>query len=90
MKVKGINKLYDVEIKRGIMKILNAKCALCGNASSYDKDSIKGDTYVVNGVKNIICTCCFDDLLRIVSKIYKLKIDADNRIYDKGKIIEVD
>lgn len=74
----------------GKTKLINAECDLCGNVSSYDQDSIKGDSYVVNGVNNIICTCCFDDLLRIVSKIYKLKIDADNRIYDKGKVIEVD
>lgn len=43
-------------------KIRNAICGICGNSSSYDKQSLKGSTWTINGVKIILCCPCEDDL----------------------------
>ena len=45
-------------------EIINARCHICGNQSSYDEESIKGNTHIINGIKVIICCPCEDDLLR--------------------------
>lgn len=45
-----------------------AKCSLCGNESGYDKQSLKGSTYRVNGYDVILCCPCEDDLKRRLNK----------------------
>jgi heterodisulfide reductase subunit A-like polyferredoxin len=43
---------------------IQGKCATCGNTCSYDRESIKGDTYTLNGEKVVICGNCADDLAK--------------------------
>ena len=46
------------------MKEINANCSICGNKSGYDKESLKGSTWNINGIKVILCCPCEDDLLK--------------------------
>lgn len=39
-----------------------AACKICGNVSGYDKDSLKGSTWKINGLKIVLCLPCEDDL----------------------------
>lgn len=41
-----------------------ANCSLCRNESSFDKESLKASTHIINGVKVVLCVPCEDDLLR--------------------------
>jgi len=49
-------------------KILNASCALCGNSSGYDKESLKGSTWKTNGIKNVLCCQCEDEIFEKIGK----------------------
>jgi len=46
--------------------IINGQCAICGNVSSYDKESLKGSTHNINGIDIVLCCPCEDDLLKIL------------------------
>lgn len=48
-------------------KRISASCVICGNSCSYDRKTIKSDTYEVNGVKVVICLNCMDDLKAILT-----------------------
>jgi hypothetical protein len=43
-------------------KTLWATCSLCGNKSGYDKQSLKGSTWNINGIDHVLCCFCEDDL----------------------------
>lgn len=49
-------------------EIINASCSICGNESGYDKESLKGSTWNINGIKVILCCPCEDDLLKKIAK----------------------
>ena len=42
-------------------EMLYANCDVCGNKSSYDKQSLKGSTWTINGVKGIVLCCPCED-----------------------------
>jgi len=48
--------------------MVNAECGICGNVSSFDKESLKGSTWVINGTKIVLCCPCEDDLLKKIAK----------------------
>ena len=44
-------------------KTIYANCYICGNESSYDKESLKGSTHKINGVSGIVlCIPCEDSI----------------------------
>lgn len=47
---------------------ISHSCSLCGDVSYYDKESLKGCTHTINGVKHVICCPCEDDLEHIFKK----------------------
>ena len=49
-------------------------CSICGNGSSYDEESLKASTYIINGIKTILCIPCEDDLLVTLAKGRGIKI----------------
>jgi hypothetical protein len=44
------------------------KCRVCGNECSYDKQSLKGSTWDINGGKIILCIPCEDELLKKIAR----------------------
>lgn len=48
--------------------MINARCSLCGNTSGYDKESLKGSTWNINGIKHVLCCPCEDDIFRQILK----------------------
>jgi len=55
---------------------MNAKCSMCGNKSGYDEDSLKASTWNINGIDNVLCCPCEDDL-RV-----KLLVAIDSDVLD--------
>lgn len=51
-----------------MVKTLVHSCTCCGNASSYDKQSLKASTYNINGCDVVLCCPCEDDLLVKLAK----------------------
>jgi uncharacterized protein YlaI len=49
-------------------EILHGQCHICGNVSSYDKGSLEGSTWRINGVTVVLCIPCEDDLLKKIAK----------------------
>jgi hypothetical protein len=45
-------------------KVISATCSICGNESSFDKQTLKGSTWIINGIKIILCCPCEDDLFK--------------------------
>jgi uncharacterized protein YlaI len=60
--------------------MINANCSICGNSSGYDKESLKGSMYIINGVKTILCCPCEDELKKTLNKhqVKKLKMWIKN------------
>ena len=54
--------------------MLNANCSICGNNSSYDKESLKGSTWLINGCVIVLCCPCEDDLLKELCKSREIKL----------------
>jgi hypothetical protein len=65
--------------------MIEAVCSVCGNVSSYDKKSLKGSTWVINGMDTILCIPCEDELLQKIAKGRGLKI----RYGDGGDIHKI-
>ena len=66
--------------------MVEAICDICGSTSSYDKESLKGSTYEINGVKVVLCCPCEDDLLKTLARGRGIKI----RYGDGGEIGSVE
>ena len=62
---------------------LTAACAICGNVSSYDEESLKASTYEINGIPTILCCPCEDDLILILGK---LRLGLDLEVGDGGEV----
>lgn len=64
--------------------LINAECHICGNVSSYDKESLKGSTWKINGVEVILCIPCEDDLLVKIAKGrgLNIKVSGNGEIYN--------
>jgi len=43
-----------------------AECGICGNTSGYDKESLEGSTWNINGIKIVLCCPCEDDLRKVL------------------------
>ena len=37
------------------MENIYGECKICGNQSGYDEESLKGSTWVINGVEIVLC-----------------------------------
>ena len=55
--------------------MLRESCSICENVSGYDEESLKGSTWIINGVKIVLCCPCEDDLKKKLNKneVRKLK-----------------
>ena len=49
-------------------KTIYAECSICGNRGGYDKESLDGSTWNINGVDIILCCNCEDELLQKLCK----------------------
>jgi hypothetical protein len=47
---------------------IEEECALCGNVSGYDKQSLKANTHNINGCNVVLCCPCEDDLLQKLAR----------------------
>ena len=47
---------------------INARCAICGDKSSYDEETVKSCTHNINGVDVVICTNCEEELAMKMGK----------------------
>lgn len=48
--------------------MINVNCSICGNKSGYNKKSLKGSTWIINGQKIVMCCPCEDDLKKKLNK----------------------
>mgnify|MGYP001424685599 CR=1 FL=1 len=55
-------------------KTIYANCGMCGNKSGYDKQSLKGSTWNINGCSVVLCISCEDELLHKIAKSRGIKI----------------
>lgn len=67
------------------MEEINAECSICGNVSSFDSESLKASTWIINGTKIIMCINCEDDLLVKIAKGRNIKI----KLGDGGEAVDV-
>lgn len=65
----------------GKEKLLTAECCICENSSSYDKQSLKGSTHIINGIKIVLCCPCEDDLFSVFVKARLNKAMYDRIAY---------
>ena len=49
-------------------EMIKASCYICSNLSGYDKQSLKGSTWIINGNKIVLCCPCEDDLKKSINK----------------------
>jgi hypothetical protein len=47
---------------------LYESCSICGNVSGYDKKSLKGSTWIINGTTIVLCCPCEDELFFKIGK----------------------
>lgn len=65
--------------------MIYANCNICGNKSGYDKESLKGSTWYINGQKIVLCCPCEDDLLRQIARSRGINI----KYGDGGEIEDI-
>lgn len=65
---------------------MEATCSICGNKSSYDKESLAGSKVTINGTRLILCCPCEDELLVKLAKRRTIGIVLG----DGGEIAELD
>ena len=44
--------------------MINANCTLCGNRSSFDKETLKESTITINGAKVVMCIDCEEEMFK--------------------------
>lgn len=59
------------------MEDINAECSICGNVSAYDKETLKGSTWIINGCKVVLCCPCEDDLLVKLAKARGINVNLE-------------
>jgi uncharacterized protein YlaI len=58
-------------------EVISEECSLCGNISSFDKQSLKASTVTVNGCNVVMCCGCEDEMFHklLVRRMPKKKFE---------------
>jgi len=69
-------------------KRIFGECAICGNESEYDEETLKSSTYDINGLDIVLCCPCEDDLLKVLAKERGIKINYEDSSMS-GEVVSV-
>lgn len=51
---------------------MRAICKICDSDSFYDPETLAASTYVVNGLRTVLCSNCYDDLWTLLAQDHRV------------------